>query len=126
MENFTKKKLFCEGYILPKIKKENEWAHTYTKRVWLICREDIYKIKLTLHFKPIPSRVTFLWHFSLSRIRVEYARNKFLFLKQLLSSVQFSCSVLSDSLRPHESQHARPPCPSPTPRVDSNSCPLSR
>ena len=41
-------------------------------------------------------------------------------------SVQFSHSVVSDSLRPHESQHARPPCPSPTPRVHSNSCPLSR
>ena len=40
-------------------------------------------------------------------------------------SVQFSHSVLSDSLRPHESQHARPPCPSPTPRVHSNSCPSS-
>ena len=37
------------------------------------------------------------------------------------SSVQFSCSVVSDSLRPHESQHARPPCPSPTPGVRSNS-----
>ena len=32
-------------------------------------------------------------------------------------SIQFSCSVVSDSLRPHESQHARPPCPSPTPGV---------
>ena len=42
------------------------------------------------------------------------------------SSVQYSHSVMSDSLRPHESQHARPPCPSPTPRVDSNSCPSSR
>ena len=42
------------------------------------------------------------------------------------SSVQFSHSVMSDSLRPHDSQHARPPCPSPTPRVYSNSCPLSR
>ena len=40
-------------------------------------------------------------------------------------SVQFSCSVMSDSLWPHESQHARPPCPSPTPGVHSNSCPLS-
>ena len=39
----------------------------------------------------------------------------------VLSSVQFSCSVLSDSLRPHESQNAKPPCPSPTPRVYSNS-----
>ena len=39
---------------------------------------------------------------------------------------QFGCSVVSDSLRPHELQHARPPCPSPTPRVLSNSCPLSQ
>ena len=37
------------------------------------------------------------------------------------SSVQFSHSVVSDSLRPHESQHARPPCPSPSPRVHSDS-----
>ena len=37
-------------------------------------------------------------------------------------SVQFSCSVVSDSLQPHESQHARPPCPSSTPRVHSDSC----
>ena len=43
-----------------------------------------------------------------------------------ISSVQFSCSVVSDSLRPHELQHARPPCPSPTPGVHSNSCPSSR
>ena len=42
------------------------------------------------------------------------------------SSVQFSRSVVSDSLRPHESQHTRPPCPSPTPGVYSNSCPLSQ
>ena len=42
------------------------------------------------------------------------------------SSVQFSHSVMSDSLRPHESQHARPPCPSPTPGLYSNSCPSSR
>ena len=40
-------------------------------------------------------------------------------------SVQFSHSVVSDSLQPHESQHARPPCPSPTPGVHSNSCPSS-
>ena len=43
----------------------------------------------------------------------------------LFSSVQFSPSVVSDSLRPHESQHARPPCPSPTPRVYPNPCPSS-
>ena len=39
-----------------------------------------------------------------------------------MDSVQFSRSVLSDSLRPHELQHARPPCPSPTPGVYPNSC----
>ena len=43
-----------------------------------------------------------------------------------ISSVQFSRSVMSDSLQPHESQHARPACPSPTPGVYSNSCPLSQ
>ena len=42
------------------------------------------------------------------------------------SSVQFSCSVVSVSLQPHELQHARPPCPSPTPGVHSNLCPSSR
>ena len=43
-----------------------------------------------------------------------------------IPSVQCSCSVVSDSLRPHEPQHTRPPCPSPTPGVYSNSCPLNR
>ena len=45
---------------------------------------------------------------------------------EVLSSVQFSRSVVSNSLRPHESQHARPPCPSPTPGVHWNSSPSSR
>ena len=40
-------------------------------------------------------------------------------------SIQFSCSVVSDSLRPHGLQHTRLPCPSPTPRACSNSCPSS-
>ena len=42
------------------------------------------------------------------------------------SSVQFSHSVVSNSLWPHEPQHARPPCPSPTPGVHTSPCPLSR
>ena len=41
-------------------------------------------------------------------------------------SVQFSCLVVTDSLWPHESQHARPPCPSPSPGVHSDSCPSSQ
>ena len=48
-------------------------------------------------------------------------KKKFTFI-----SVQFSCSVVSDPLWLHETQHARPPCPSPTPRVYPNSCPLSQ
>ena len=48
------------------------------------------------------------------------------FQKLSKESVQFSCSVMSDSLRPHELQHARPPCPSLTPGVYSKSCPSSR
>ena len=43
-----------------------------------------------------------------------------------VTAVQLSPSVVSDSLQPHESQHTRPPCPSPTPGIYSNSCPLSQ
>ena len=45
---------------------------------------------------------------------------------RFISSDQISRSVVSNSLRPHESQHARPPCPSPTPGVHPDSCPLSQ
>ena len=45
---------------------------------------------------------------------------------QFLASVQFSHSVVSNFLQPHGLQHTRLPCPSPTPRAYSNSCPLSR
>ena len=68
----------------------------------------------------------FVWKYS------NYYRNMnayFLSLKFHLfffSSVQFSRSVVSESLRPHELQHTRPPCPSPTPRVHPNSCPSSQ
>ena len=44
----------------------------------------------------------------------------------LFDSVQFSYSIVSDSLRPHEPQHVMPPCSSPTARVHPNPCPLSR
>ena len=56
----------------------------------------------------------------------KYWRFSFNISPSNVSSVQFSHSVVSDSLRPHESQHARPPCPPLSPRVCSNSSPLSR
>ena len=57
---------------------------------------------------------------------VLFWRNNLELIISIFSSVQFSCSVVSDSLWPHGSQHARPPCPSPNPGVYSNSCPSSR
>ena len=61
------------------------------------------------------------------------SRSSSVFMQRILSinehtqfQFQFSHSVVSDSLQPHELQHARPPCPSPTPRVHPNLCPLCR
>ena len=62
------------------------------------------------------TNTNFLWY--LTRILQVYQD----FRNTQFSSVQFSCSVVFDSLRPHGLQHARPPCPSPTPGVYSNSC----
>ena len=62
--------------------------------------------------------------FYLFSIQIIFKLSQFKSVPQF-SSVQFSCSVTSDSLQPHESQHARPPCPLPTPRVHSNSGPSS-
>ena len=55
-----------------------------------------------------------------------FLNDKMFYKIKNLSSVQFSCSVMSDSLRLHGLQHTRPPCPSPTPGVYSNLCPSSR
>ena len=73
------------------------------------------------------SKWLFIFHFQLFFFRGSYINHKckkMIAFKSLVS--QFSCSVVSDSLQSHESQHTRPPCPSPTPRVHSNSRPLSR
>ena len=51
---------------------------------------------------------------------------EFIYVWGWASPVQFSHTVVSNSLRPYEPQHARPPCPSPTPRVHPNPCPLSQ
>ena len=67
---------------------------------------------------PTEVRIVMLWFFQQSCVDVRDHKEGF-------SSVQFSCSVVFNSLQPHESQHARPPCPSPSPRVHSDSCPSS-
>ena len=71
---------------------------------------------------------TYVYHKKLEKKNnlVYIFRHLPLLLLLYFNSVQFSCSVVSDSLRPHESQHARPPCPPPSPRVHSNSRPSSQ
>ena len=61
------------------------------------------------------------YNFCFTQVSLEQLKAKWIFF-----SVQFSLSVASDSLRPHGLQHTRLPCPSPSPRAYSNSCPLSR
>ena len=100
---------------------------SYTKRNWKLTKYLIYGL---------PSMVLIqLFYTSPNSCNTS---KRYLFIKWwmdgekypspfvLFSSVQFSHSVISDSLWPHELQHARPPCPSPTPRVYPNSCPLSQ
>ena len=57
---------------------------------------------------------------------IHIAPNNIVWCLHLTESVQFSCSVMSDSLRSHELYHTRPPCRSPTPGVHPNPCPWSR
>ena len=69
--------------------------------------------------------IVFSWSVHLDLLQHHFL-NKYMYVLYVYSSVQFSRSVVSDSLQPHGLQHARPPCPSPTPRAYSNTCPLTR
>ena len=82
---------------------------------WILDTFEVYCLKKSFSH-PINS-----FHL-LNNVRRKHTYFFFLFQ---FSSVQFSSSVVSDSLQPHEPQHTRPPCPSPTLGVYPNSCPLS-
>ena len=87
--------------------------------------EGIYQGFLQLLAKHVFSQSKKLWYLLI------FVEILFLYFSAIIWShqfgpIQFSHSVMSDSLQPHELQHARPPCPSPTPGVHSNSCPSSR
>ena len=77
------------------------------------------RIIMQTKFLTLRSEVTYLGHGNM-------IEKSLAFLDQTVSSVQFSRSVMSDSLWPHGLQHARLPCPSPTPGACSNSCPSGR
>ena len=82
------------------------------------------------HFQTSVFRVTHLSHLerkvTLDEFREKSRPEQFLRIIIVHFSIQFSCSVVSDSLRPHEPQQARPPCPSPTRGVHPNPCPLNQ
>ena len=63
--------------------------------------------------------------FCIKKEEIRKCTDYLLAFTKINTGVQFSCSFMSNSLRPHGLQRNRPPCPSPTPRVYSNSCPLS-
>ena len=69
------------------------------------------------------SKASILWHSAFFMVQLSHL---YVIIGKIISSVQFSHSVVSDSLRPHEPQHTRPPCPSPTPGVHPDSRPLSQ
>ena len=87
----------------------------YLSKFWFLCH--LYKLKLWLSNYATPYSVCiFLVSWDLSLCHIYF----------IISSVQFSHSAVSNSLRPHKLQHARPPCPSPTLGVHPNPCPLSQ
>ena len=120
------------GFFTTNAAWETQWKILTTIKIWKEVQYHYRKlaswnesqIQLTI-FHPLSVQDQQIWkHTAVTRV----CRSPYTCTDSLddLNSVQFSCSVVSDSLRPHESQHARPPCPSPTPGVDSNSCPSSR
>ena len=89
-------------------------------------RTSINSINKFIHLWPLLKRLWLLLFKHLCSVYFEKKVKKYFVNWIVSSSVQFSCSVLSDSSWPHESQHTRPPCPSPAPGVHSDSRPSSQ
>ena len=102
-------------------------AYKHIKRcLTLLVTKDL-KIKTTMRYHCTSFRIRMIKHTHTHTHTKLQIPDKDAEQWELFSaSVQFGRSVVSDSLRPHGSEHTRPPCVSPTPRVYPNSCPLSR
>ena len=112
----------------------NKWGNNGNSDRWSPGREDLLEKEMATH-SDIPAW-KIPWTEALGRLQSNVTKGQtqlrththklqLFFFSFIFSSVQFSRSVMSDSLWPHESQHTRLPCPSPTPGVYSNSCPSS-
>ena len=104
--------------------------------VWFLGREDALEKEIKTHYSILTWRIPWtkslvgysLWGHKESDLTFIFkiAQPSLAIFFKSIGSVQFTCSVMSDALRPHESQCARPPCPSPTPGVHPQSCPSNR
>ena len=106
--------VYCSSWFLVLRLCWTSWVFVFTVFI------KFGKVSTIISFRYCPAISLWLQlHIYLGYLRLFHTSVQF-------SSFRFSRSVVSDSLRPHELQHARPPCPSPTPGVYSNSCPSSR
>ena len=116
-----------------KVKRQpSEWGETTANETtYKELISKIYKHLMQLNTSKINNPIK-KWakdlnrHYSTVYIQMANKQMKRYSASFIFSSVQFSLSVVSNSLRPHELEHARLPCPSPTPRVYPNSCQTSR
>ena len=87
---------------------------------------DIEYFVTEIHFIWLNAKILALWYMTQQVKKKLITNSNQVVYIWSFSSVQLSCSVMSDTLGPHEMQHSRPPCPSPTPGVHPNPCPLSQ
>ena len=120
---FLKNKLLNSYGFIEKLKR-GSFHFLHSQSLWLLTTFIHFVVHLSFFFDCTTSRVGSQFPDQESNLCPLQQKHKVLITTG--PPVQFSRSVMSDSLRPHESQHARPPCPSPTPGVHSDSRPSSR